>query len=169
MNVNELKWFALYVRSRHEFTTQSELNNKGICAYVPAIKKMRQWSDRKKNVIFPLFPGYVFVQIIPNPEEYLRALRTRGAVKLLSYQPEKPASIPDEEIESLRILLNSGQEINIFPHLKEGERVRIKGGPLRGAEGLLDSKENQYEFIVNIELLGRSVTVKVFGDYLEVA
>ncbi len=169
MDANRLNWYALYVKSRHEFTTLSELNRKGVGAYVPAIRKMRQWKDRAKYVEFPLFPGYVFVQILPNPEEFLRALRTRGAVRLLSFESARPVSIPDEEIESLRILLDSDEEINIFPHIKEGERVRIKGGPLKGAEGLLNRKENQYEFIVNIELLGRSIAVRVFGDYLEAA
>jgi len=45
----------------------------------------------------------------------------------------------------------------------------VKRGPLKGAEGILSVKENQYQFLVNIHLLGRSVGVKMYADELEAA
>ncbi len=162
-------WFALYVKSRHEAVTQTELEHRGINTFVPMVNKLRFWKDRKKYIDFPLFPSYVFVQIHANPEEYLRVLRTRGAVRLVGFEEGRPSSIPCEEIESLRILLTSGEDLDVFPHLKEGERVGIKEGPLKGAEGILVRKESRCEFVVNVGLLGRCVAVKVLGEYLDAA
>jgi transcription elongation factor/antiterminator RfaH len=163
------EWYALYVKSRHEFTTEEELKRRGIETYLPSVTRVRQWSDRKKQVISPLFPGYLFVSIFPNPEEYLRVLKTRGAVTFISLQPGYPTSVSPEEIQSLKMLIESGEEIDIYPHFKEGERVRIKRGPLTGAEGVLKKKEDRYYFLVNIELLGRSVGINVQGDEIEAA
>ena len=169
MKGNVLQWYALYVKSRHEFATEHELQKQGVVTYLPAIEKVRQWKDRKKYVNFPLFPGYIFVRIVANPEEYLKVLKIRGAVMLLSHRPGYPAPIPSGEIESLRKLVESGEKIDIYPQLKEGERIRIKRGPLKDAEGYLTKKESQYVFIVNIELLGRSIAVQLYGEDLEVA
>lgn len=162
-------WYALYVKSRHEFVTHDELTQKGVETFLPSVKRLRRWRDRKKFVEFPLFPGYLFVHIQPYPEEFLRVLKTRGTVTFISLTPGHPSPVLPEEINSLRILLESGEELDIYPHLKEGERIRVKRGPLTGAEGILNKKDDQYKFMVNIELLGRSVGVKIYAADLEAA
>ncbi|MCL4490492.1 MAG: UpxY family transcription antiterminator [Nitrospirae bacterium] len=169
MIAERLNWYALYVKSRHEFVTQGELVRKGISTYLPAVKKSRQWKDRKKFVDFPLFPGYCFVHIKPDPEDFISVLKTRGVVTLLSAKPGCPTPVSPEEINSLRLLVESGREFDIYPHLKEGARVRVKRGPLKGAEGTLEKKEEQYMLLVSIKLLGRSVGVNICADDIEAA
>jgi transcription antitermination factor NusG len=138
-------------------------------SYLPSIKKNRQWSDRKALIEVPLFPGYLFVYVRPNADDFLGVLKTRGAVSLLSLIPGHPTPLPAEEIYSLRLLVESGNELDIYPFLKEGAPVRIKRGPLTGAEGILSKKEDHYMFLVTIEILGRSVGVKIYADDLEAA
>jgi len=162
-----MEWFALYVKSRHEFFTNNELRKKGIETFLPAVKKWRQWKDRKKLVDFPLFPGYLFVHIYPNPERLLDVLKTKGAVDLLSTELTRPTPVSSEEIHSLRLLIESGKELDIYPHLKEGIGVRVRRGLFKGAEGILQEREDQYIFLVNIKLLGRSVGVKIHADDIE--
>ncbi len=163
----QARWFALYTKSRHEFVTYTELLRKGIEAYLPTVRKLRQWKDRKKYVDFPLFPGYIFVKIQPNPDRLLQVLRSKGAVAFVSYEKGKPAEISEEEIESLKLLVASGRELNIYPHLKEGTTVRIRRGKLEGAVGVVEKKEDQFMFVVNITLLGKSISVPVYADDLE--
>lgn len=160
-------WYALYVKSRHEYITQAELIQKNINNFLPSVNRMQQWKDRKKLVTFPLFPGYLFVFVKPYAEEYLRVLKTRGAVNLLSLEPGRPTPVPEDEINSLRIMVESGEELDIFPHLKEGSRVRVKKGPLTGAVGTLKARDNQHIFVVNIDILGRGVGVKIYADDIE--
>ncbi|GBD99296.1 transcriptional activator RfaH [bacterium BMS3Abin07] len=163
------EWYALYVKSRHEFVTKADLECRGIEAYLPAVKRLRQWKDRQKFVEFPLFPGYLFVFIRPDPEEYLRVLKARGAVTFISLEPGYPSRVSSGEIQALKMLIESGEELDIYPHLKEGEKVRVKKGSLRGAEGVLKRREEQYIFLVNIDLLGRSVGVRMHADDIEAA
>lgn len=162
-----MEWFALYVKSRHEFVTNGELQKKGIETFLPSVKISRQWKDRRKLIDFPLFPGYLFVHIYPNPEEFINVFKTRGAVKFISAGQGYPTPVPLEEIRSLKLVNESGKELDIYPHIKEGTWVRVRRGPLKGAEGILNKKEDQYMFMVNIKLLGRSVGLKIYADDIE--
>jgi len=166
-SINCHEWYALYVKSRHEFVTNNELLKKGIESYLPAVTRLRKWKDRKKLVDFPLFPGYLFVFIDPNPEAFLDVLKTRGVVTFVALEPGHPTPVSPQEIESLRIILQSGRELNLYPSLKEGTSVRVKRGPLKGAEGILKKMESHYVFHVNIGILGRSVGVKLWADDIE--
>ena len=169
MMANTMNWYALSVKSRHEFVAYGELLKKEIETFLPASRRLRQWKDRKKWIDFPIFPGYLFVHVAPQPEALLKVLKTRGAVDLLSTQPGYPTPVPSEEIDSVRLLIESGTDFNVFPLLKEGTRVRVKRGPLTGAEGTLSTRNEQYLFLVTIELLGRSIGVNISGDDLEAA
>lgn len=162
-----MEWFALYVKSRHEYVTSDELQKKEIDTFLPSIKKWRQWKDRRMSVDFPLFPGYLFVRIRPDSEHFVNVLRTKGAVTLVSSEPGNPTPVSAEEINSLRVLIETGKELDIYPHLKEGARVRVRRGPLKGAEGVLQEKGDQYMFLINVNLLGRSVGLKIYADDVE--
>lgn len=162
-----MKWFALYVKSRHELVAWEDLRKKQVEVFLPRIKKLRRWSDRQQFVDFPLFPGYLFVRTLPSPERFVDVLKARGAVTFVSSLPGEPVCVSDEEISSLKIMVGSGRDLDITPHIKEGDRVQIKMGPLKGAQGVLQKKEDQYVFFVNVELLGRSLGVKVYSDDVE--
>jgi transcription antitermination factor NusG len=161
------EWFVLYLKAKHEFATNAELQKKSIETFLPSVRRWRQWSDRKKLIDFPLFPGYLFVHVRPESEEFLSAVKTRGAVTFVTGEPGRPSPVPPEEINSLRILLEKGDEFDIYPHLKAGDPVRVRKGPLKGAEGILLRKEKQYMFFVNINLLGRSVGLKIHSDDID--
>ena len=164
---NMKNWYVLSVKSRHEFVAHNELKKKDIKTFLPAVKKLRNWKDRKKWVDFPLFPGYLFINIRPFPESILSVLKTRGAINLLSAQPGYPTPVSDDEMDSLQLLIESGRYIDIYPELKEGTSVRVKKGPLQGAVGKLFKRHEQHMFMINIELLGRSIGVNLYADDIE--
>ena len=168
-NITPINWYAIYTKPRHEFVVHGELQKKGIESFLPTFKRLQQWKDRKKFVEFPLFPGYLFVHVQHDSSAFLNVLKTRSVVTFISSTPGNPSTVAVEEIQSLKLLLDSGEELDVYPNLKEGELIRVKRGPLKGAEGILSVKENQYQFLVNIHLLGRSVGVKMYADELEAA
>jgi len=168
--MTQTNWYALYVKSRHEFVVSDELRRKGIETFLPSVTKLSQWKDRKKQVEVPMFPGYLFVSIAPEPEEFLNVIKTRGTVKFISLVPGHPTPVVLQEIESLKMLLAGGVHVDIYPHLQEGMSVRVMNGVFRGARGILKQKHHgQHVFLVNIELLGRSVAVKMCAEDVEAA
>jgi transcription antitermination factor NusG len=167
MNEPDLNWYALFVRSRHEFVTASQLQKRGVEVFLPSLTKMRRWSDRGKAVTFPLFPGYVFVQLRLNAETFLNVIRTRGTVSFVSHEPGHPAPVDPQEIQALKLMIDAGGQLDIYPHLCVGERVTVKRGPLMGANGLLLKKDDQHLFLVSVNILGRSVGMRINPDDLE--
>jgi transcription antitermination factor NusG len=163
----DMSWFALTVRSRHEFVARDELMKKGIETFLPSLRKVQQWRDRKKQVEFPVFPGYCFVNIEPRAEQFLNVIKTRGTVTLVSLVPGHPTPVPGEEIEALRTVTFSGQPFDVYPGYKLGMRVRVRRGPLQGAEGVLGNRESSQMFFVNIEILGRSVGLRIAAEDIE--
>ena len=167
MQSEPLPWYVVYVKSRHEFIAYADLVRRGIVAFLPSVIKCSQWKDRKKRIAFPLFPGYVFVQLPPQAGTQLTVLQARGVVAFIALGQGKPAPVAPEEITALRLMVESGKEIDLYPDMKTGTRVRIKSGPLKNAEGIVSKREHAYAFHVNIELLGRSVAVAINAQDLE--
>lgn len=160
-------WYALHVRSKHEFVTTGELSKKGIDAYLPSVKRWSNWRDRKKLIEFPLFPGYLFVSIPPEPCSFLAVLKTRGAVTFIALDHLKPTPVPEAEITALKLLTSSGEALDLYPHLKEGRQVRVTRGVLTGARGTIEKREEHYMFLVNITLMGKSIGVRLSATDVE--
>jgi transcription antitermination factor NusG len=169
MNRSCPKWYAIYTRSKAEFVVEKALKDKEIAVYLPKRKNLRHWKDRKKWVSFPLFPGYLFVYIQPNFDELVKVVRTRGVVTILGPEVKSPAPIPDEDIDNLRRLVESDCDIRIYPYLKKGTSARIKRGPLKGIEGILEEigSGNECRFLITIGPIERSVSVRISADALE--
>jgi transcription antitermination factor NusG len=136
----------------------TELAAKGIDAFLPTVTQVSRWSDRKKLVTWPLFPGYCFARF--EPDLLSRVTRCTGVVSVLS-NAGKPIAIPGAEIEALQRLLGSGLQYDPCALLAPGSRVRVINGPLSGVTGRLVRKGSQDLLILAVELLNSGARVQV--------
>ena len=152
------RWFAVLAMSRHEKVVARELNIKRIQHYLPLYWCVRQWSNRRKSVLLPLFPGYLFVRI--RRDQQWLVFETRGVAKILGGS-SGPTSIPEKEILDLKTVVES--QVPMYPRvgLPKGQRVRVTREPLTGVEGVLEEYKNGYRLAVSIKLLGRSILVEI--------
>ncbi len=163
--MKEIPWYALYSRPRHEKKLADSLNEKGIEAYVPVRKVLKQWSDRKKMVEEHLIRSYCFVRA--NPQWYFEALNTYGAVRYVWFSG-KPAPIPDKQINILKILVGSNLEVEeVSCNLKPGEFVKITAGPLIGTIGEITSISGKNKIILRIDHLATVLSVTISPLMLE--
>ncbi len=132
--MNEVKnWYAVYTRPRCEKKVAEQLSRRKIECYCPINKVVRQWSDRKKVVFEPLFTTYVFVKAAES--ELTQLKQTDGVVNLV-YWLQKPAVIPDREIEAIRHFLHDNINVSLQKTtINISDRVRIISGPLMAHEG----------------------------------
>ncbi|MBI5195892.1 MAG: UpxY family transcription antiterminator [Nitrospirae bacterium] len=163
----EQNWYAVHTRSRHEFQVYDRLKMKGIEAFLPAVERLRKWKDRKKAVTFPLFPGYIFVYTTKRSQDILNVVRIKGVVRLLGAGRGEPEPIPDEQIISLKKLIESKETLDPYPYLQEGQRVRIKYGSLSGVEGILVEKLGQHMLVLSVDILRQGVAVKIEAANVE--
>jgi len=151
-------WFALRVRSNYERVTAVHLRDRGFDEFVPTYRTERQWSDRKKEIDLPLFPGYVFCRV--NPDDRLPVLTIPGTVGLVGFG-KGPTAIPDQEIESVRKMIGAGLLVAPWPFLSVGQGVLIERGPLAGVEGILQEIKKTFRLVVSISLLQRAVSAEI--------
>ena len=154
----EAGWYAIWTRSRHEQVVREQLSRKGFDAFLPTITKWSRWKDRKKQVDWPLFPGYCFVKLVP--DDRLPVLTCTGVVSIVSFNGE-PAVIPDHEIDSIRRLLETDLQFDPCPLIKEGSLVEVVHGPLRGVIGRLVRKGAHARLVLAVALIGQGVSVEV--------
>jgi transcription antitermination factor NusG len=151
-------WFAVRVRSNYERVAEQHLDGRGFENFAPSYKSERQWSDRKKEVEQFLFPGYVFCRL--NPNQRLPVLSVPGVVGVVGFG-KVPAPIPDQEIERIRRMVESGLLVGPWPFLEVGQAVLIERGPLSGMEGILAEEKGKCRLVVSVNLLKRSVFAQV--------
>jgi transcription antitermination factor NusG len=142
----------------------SFLNAMGKEEFFPRYKCRRQWSDRIRVVEFPLFDGYVFFR--SEPGRTSEVLGAPGLVHIVGFG-NGPEAVPDAEIVAVRRLVDSGLLASPCPYLKEGDRVRIRSGALKGLEGILIETKNQFRLVLTVDLLKKSVAVEVDAETVE--
>lgn len=161
------EWYAVHVRSRHEFQIADRLKLKGIEAFLPVVERMRKWKDRKKLVAFPLFPGYLFVRITREARNLLDVLKIKGVVRMLCTIPGEPDPVPDEQIACLQKLVENKEELDPYPYLDEGQNIRIIKGPLSGVEGILVKKTDKHMLVLSVDVLQQGVAVSINASDVE--
>ena len=151
-------WYAAYTCSRHEKTVTRQLEDRRIECFLPLYHTVRRWKDRRKEIEVPLFPGYIFTRI--PAQDRLRVLQIPGVVRFVSFGGN-PAPLPEQEMEALRNGLHQRILAEPHPFLRLGRKVRVIGGPMAGAEGILVRKKDKYRVVISIEAIMRSVAVEV--------
>jgi transcriptional antiterminator NusG len=152
------RWYAAYTRSNHERSAAEQLKERSIEHFVPMYESVHAWKDRRKRLEMPLFPGYVFVRVAI--EKRLSVLVVPGVVRLVGFD-NRPVPLADDEIESLRTIVNHRLRSEPHPFLAVGRTVRIKRGALEGMTGILVRKKGRVRLVISIDLIRLSAIVEV--------
>ncbi|MCU1326051.1 MAG: transcriptional activator RfaH [Bryobacterales bacterium] len=155
----DLAWFALRIRPKFARVASQALSGKDYETFLPVYSSCRQWSDRRKLVDLPLFPGYLFCRF--NPRDRLMPILTTPGVIAIVSAGHDPVSIPDGEVEAIKTIIQSGLPAEPWPLLTVGSIVLIDKGPLSGIEGITLDVNRGHRLIVSIPLLQRSIAVEI--------
>lgn len=165
-----MPWYAVHTRSRHEERAYAGLLQKAYPAFLPKLEVWSRRKDRKKKIFVPMFPGYLFVELLSlDGETRVDVLKTFGVVKILGNPAShEPMPVPDETIEALKRIVHSKVEVQHLQYPKMGEPARIIDGPFKGVEGIIVATDYKKElFAITIDILQRSVAIKLEGFQIE--
>jgi transcription antitermination factor NusG len=160
------RWFAVHTHARHEKVVAEEVSGLGIETFLPLVKEVRQWSDRRKVIESPLFGCYLFVKLVPRNDERLRVLRVNGVLKFVGTNG-MGIPIPDEQIHTVRSLIEERIPLCSHPFLKIGQRVRIRSGALSGVEGILVARSGESALVISLDAIQRSLSLRLEGYDVE--
>ena len=160
-------WYVLHTKSRFENVVNEGLGKKSIEVFLPKVTVRSKRRDRKAMIRVPLFPGYLFVRTNLPPQAHLEVVKTAGAVRLIGSK-QGPVPVPDDTIESLKIMVSAEHPITTGSQLKKGDRVLVVHGPFAGVSGTFIRYGGKGRVIVNIEALGQYAGVEVNEDDIEI-
>lgn len=164
-NNSEDKWYAVYTRPRAEKLVYQRLVETGVETFLPLQKTFRKWSDRKKLVEKPLLSSYIFVKT--NAKDFPKVYKTNGVVKFISFEGH-PVSIPQKQIDNLRLLINSNADIEVSSEkFEKGDNVEVVNGALIGLTGELIKIGTHNRFVVRIDRLDQNLILKIPRAFLK--
>ena len=162
----ESNWYAIHTRPRNEKWIAQQLQEKRVFTFLPLLQQIHQWSDRRSKVEVPMFSCYVFVRIPQTTEERLKVLRTPGVLGFVGNE-RQGTPIPNEQVENLQTAIREKIPCAVHPFISVGQRVRVRGGSLDGMEGILVGQVGEQSVAVSVELLRRSISIRVEGYDIE--
>jgi transcription antitermination factor NusG len=155
------QWFALAVKPRCDKAVARTLETKGYETLLPLYKKQHRYATRCKQSELPLFPGYVFCRF--NAQTRLPILTTPGVTQILS-TGSRPIPLSETEIVSLQTATKAQLQLQPFPFLQVGQRVRIEEGVLAGVVGIVIRFKQPVRLVLSVTLLQRSVLLEIDQD-----
>ena len=157
------RWFVCHTRPRCEKKFAGLLAAELFEHYLPLYQSVRRYRSQTKQFTKPLFPGYVFAQIIPERKTRIYQGDLLARTILVENEPLFLRQLAD-----VRALVSSGLELVLHPILKKGTRVKIIGGPLYGTEGIIDDPANPRGVVVAMDVLQQGVLVRMAMEHLEI-
>ena len=151
------KWFVLYTRPNQEIKVAEQLKEMKISCFCPTVSMIKQYSDRKKKVIKPLLPSYVFVFI----EEGSRndVFSVFGIVRYMFWLG-KPATVRENEIELMKQHLNGLYQSVSLTKFTRGQLYKISEGVFSGRIGkVVETQKNKIK--LELQSLGMIVTLRL--------
>jgi transcription antitermination factor NusG len=149
-------WHVLHTKSRQEKVVAADLAAMGIAHYLPLVRQVRYYGRRKAKVAMPLFPGYVFLR--GSLEHVYAADRTKRIANII---PVNAQDQLDWELRNLHLALSQDAELTPFAYLKKGVRVEVRSGPFRGLQGVIEGRAAANRLILQVDLLGRAVSLEI--------
>ncbi len=156
------RWFVLHTKPRQEKALAEALVGLGIAHYLPTIRKVRYYEHRRRVVDAPMFSGYLFA--IGDKEAGFRANETKRVANIIEVADQDRLG---SELRQIQVASTSGLRVDSYRYLTSGRPCRVLAGPLRGVEGVIESRPRADRLILQVHALGQAIAVEVDPSLIE--
>jgi transcriptional antiterminator NusG len=161
-------WHVLWTRSNCENLVHDQLAAHGFELFLPTVESWCRRGEVRHRERVPLFRGYLFLRHAMDKESYLQVCKARGLVRVLGERWDRLSAVRESEIETIKRILGTARPVLPYPYLRQGQRVRIRRGPLTDVEGILvRANPKKGLLVVSVDLLQRSMAVHLNCTDLE--
>ena len=146
-------WYLIKTKPRQENVAIKNLENQKYSTYCPTVK------IKNNNVV--LFPGYIFINLDKNKENWSPIRSTKGVVNFVRFGLNF-AQVPDTIIKFLKAnqLINKEKLINLNK-FKSGDKVQITDGVFKNCVAIFKSSKSEERVILLMNLIGQQQTIKI--------
>jgi transcriptional antiterminator RfaH len=154
-------WYVVHAKTRQERLAAEHLTRQHYHVYLPLLRTPKRRRDHWRDVIEPLFPGYLFIRVDLHLQNTAPIRSTHGVLGLVRFGGE-PKPVPIDLVEYLLAAETDPEGTIRQEHLfQSGDRVEIASGPLAGLKGIFLAASGQERAHLLLDLLGRSNRVVV--------
>ncbi len=155
-------WWVGHTKSRFEKVFAWELTARGIGYFLPMTERITFSGGRKRKVMSPLFPSYVF--FCGDSNARYQALTTNRLCQVL---PVAEQANLVRELEQIQNVLVSGQPLDLYPEMPIGSRCRVTAGPFEGLEGIVVERSKPTRLVLQVNVLGKGASFDIDAELLE--
>jgi transcription antitermination factor NusG len=158
------RWWVAHTKSRFEKAFAHELLARDIRFFLPMLPRVTISSGKKRRMLMPLFPSYVFFQ--GDHEQRYAALATDRLCQVIEVVDQ--ASLV-KDLTHLSRALAAHAPLDLHPHAAVGRRCRIIAGPFEGMEGVVIRRDRLARVVLEVRVLGQGAAMDIEADLLEPA
>jgi Transcription antiterminator len=158
-------WSLVQTRPRNEKCAAQNCSRQGIIVYLPLITKVEIHNRSKREILLPMFPGYLFACPDYEEETLIRRDKCVWNLKVLS-DAEEDCLIYDLKIVRESEILSRNHKLVVNPRLRKGDTVRLKNGPFKDHEVIVVQRENESKVVVNLNFFCRNIVINCNADDL---
>ncbi len=156
------QWHVIHTKPRQEKLLSEALEVKSIPHFLPLVQQKRVYGHRKRVVELPLFSSYLFLR--GSAEATMTAYETRRVVQVLPVLDQESIS---HELQQIELALRGNGTLDPYPFFEKGRPVRVKSGPFRGLEGIVDTRKGQDRIILVVQTIGQATSLEIDANLLE--
>ena len=145
----------------------TNLHRQVFLTFMPARDTSIRRNGKLVTVRKPLFPGYLFIQVLPDRQNWRAINNTYGVARLVSLSGGRPTPVPAEIIATLHARTDESGILGPPEDLQAGDRVRIISGPFAERLAEIDAVEPGDRVFILMDLMGRAVRMQASATQLE--
>ena len=135
----------------------------GLSPWLPTVRERHRWSDRWREVVCPLFPGYLFART--RSVVWDRVLRTAGVLTVVK-DGGRPALLTDAFVVGLRDAIErQGATLEPVAEVLEyrpgDEVVIVQEGALKGVRGVVRERRSEWQLVIWVSEIVRGVAFTI--------
>jgi len=165
-------WYLVYTQARQERVAFDNLRRQNFHVYLPLFKTLRKppKGTQKAEMLVafePMFPRYVFFGPSNSRQSIATVRSTRGVQSIVMCGSEL-AIVQSDVLQAIRAMEEERNRagLQVITPFQPGSRVRMLDPALNRLEGLVQCVSSK-RIILLLEILGRTMTVKVGHDRVE--
>jgi len=149
-------WLVCHTKPRCEKKFAALMNAERMAHYLPTVINVRKYGNRTRTSDLPLFPSYVFARV---PDEKRARIYQQDLLVRAIETPDEPTLL--RQLSDVQRVVSSGLETALHPLYRQGDTVRVMGGPLRGLEGVIDDPQDPTGIIIAVDVLQQGLHISV--------
>jgi transcriptional antiterminator RfaH len=162
------RWFVAQTLCHCEKMARLHLGAQGFRTFLPRFHKTVRHARQLREVIAPIFPGYIFVVLHTERDRWRSINGTFGVARLISAH-QRPTPVPTGVVEALLGSLDQSGLVRFDDGLQPGQAVRVIAGPFAGVLGVLQRLDAEGRVQVLLNIMGGQAPVTMDRAHLTAA